>query len=422
MEDPDDADDVDWEGDGSDEDIGDAEGEVCEEQAINIAIRVGPESANGKKSKNAAKVNPVKRVIFTEEDYDICTQRCHDCMDETLTLGLVHAHAAANELVRANLLEIVPDTLAPLEQYKRRFDQWIAHIRWMKDTFRVVSTKDMTVEEGRDGSFSSDLVHFVLKNSAGSSHQLTQLFAALMLNLGYRVRLVSTVDLVSCSPQEHPDLYKARWTAAQGENCTIPFKDRKYAKLGEKHSWLEVLYEPVSATARCTKPPVRVDLDAVVDLTDDTDLPAPVPTNITTATNATNTTTTTTTTTTTNGNTNITTTLTTTTTTTFLPLLLGVTLHTIAIQCTIVRIKLNTVIERANVNTRHLSALAHHTGVFVHRIPRVVMHDYSVWRCTDGTSVISGARQARAGHYLAQFALKQNTLGAQLGHMRGPRG
>jgi len=282
MEDPDDADDVDWEEDGSEDELDGTEGERQEEKAISIAIRVGPEPANGKKIKKATKANPVKRVTFTEEDYDVCTQRCQDSVDEILTLGLNLAHAVGSELLGAGLLELVPDTLAPLEQYKRRFDQWIAHIRWMKDTFRLVSMKDMTVEEGRDGSFASDLVHFVLKNRAGSSHQLTQLFAAIMLSLGYKVRLVSTVDLVSCSPQEHPDLYKARWTAAQGDNCTIPFKDRKYAKLGEKHSWLEVLYEPVSVPARTGKT-VAVDLEAVVDLTDETDLsPRHISTNTTT--------------------------------------------------------------------------------------------------------------------------------------------
>ena len=130
----------------------------------------------------------------------------------------------------------------------------------------------MTVEEGRDGSDAADLINFVLKNKAGSRHQLNQVFVAAMMTMHYQVRLVTTVDPVSWSPQEHADVYRTRWEAAQGTNSTAKFKDRKYSKPGEKFSWVEVFYDPSASTNNVEKnrrSSVVTVLDDAVDLTED---------------------------------------------------------------------------------------------------------------------------------------------------------
>eukprot|EP01032_Pedospumella_encystans_P024356 gene24356-27551_t len=176
------------------------------------------------------------------------------------------------EALLSEVAKLLPVALTEAERPKPPYSHWIEVIRWIRDTFRSISVKDMTVEEGRDGSDAADLINFVLKNKAGSRHQLNQVFVAAMLTMHYQVRLVTTVDPVSWSPQEHADVYRTRWEAVQGATSTAKFKDRKYSKPGEKFSWVEVFYDPSASTNNAEKGrrtfAVTV-LDDAVDLTED---------------------------------------------------------------------------------------------------------------------------------------------------------
>jgi len=293
MEDEDDLDDVNWEDESGDEEE-EVDGEGAEvklnDESISISITVGPEQ----KAKRGPKKEVNKKVVFTEDDHDDCFQRCEFDMEKRISFELSVARACCDGDLQSEVAKLLPVALTEAERPDPPYKHWIDVIRWIRGTFRVISVKDMTVEEGRDGSHAADLINFVLKNKAGSQHQLNQLFVAAMIVMHYKVRLVTTVDPVSWSPQEHADMYRTRWEAVQGANSTAKFKDRKYVKPGEKFSWVEVFYDPSSSTnsaENSTTASAVIDLEEAVDLTDDIVITESSPNQRTTATNTSTTTT-----------------------------------------------------------------------------------------------------------------------------------
>ena len=271
MEDEDDLDDVNWEDESGDEEeeVGGEGAEVkLNNEPISISIATGP----AQKTKRGPKKDVNKKVVFTEDDHEDCFQRCEYDMEKWISFDSSMARACCDKALQSEVTKLLPVALTEAARPEPPYSHWIEVIRWIRDNFRSISVKDMTVEEGRDGSDAADLINFVLKNKAGSRHQLNQVFVAAMLTMHYQVRLVTTVDPVSWSPQEHADVYRTRWEAVQGANSTAKFKDRKYSKPGEKFSWVEVFYDPSASTNNVEKgrrsSAVTV-LDDAVDLTED---------------------------------------------------------------------------------------------------------------------------------------------------------
>ena len=270
MEDEDDLDDVNWEDESGneDEEVGDEGAEVkLNNEPISISIETGP----AQKTKRGPKKDVNKKVVFTEDDHDDCFQRCEYDMEKWISFDSSMAGACCDKALLSEVAKLLPIALTEAARPEPPYSHWIEVIRWIRDNFRSISVKDMTVEEGRDGSDAADLINFVLKNKAGSRHQLNQVFVAAMMTMHYQVRLVTTVDPVSWSPQEHPDVYRTRWEAVQGTNSTAKFKDRKYSKPGEKFSWVEVFYDPSASTNNVEinrRSSAVTVLDDAVDLTE----------------------------------------------------------------------------------------------------------------------------------------------------------
>jgi hypothetical protein len=110
---------------------------------------------------------------------------------------------------------------------------------WLTETFEKLPSKDLTEEEGRDGSPPEDLIAFVLSNKVACNLQYVQLLHGLLNSFHIRSRIVCSVDPpLSLSPQEYDDL---------GDEETINYKKLKLKK-GSKnipplYGWIELFVQ-----------------------------------------------------------------------------------------------------------------------------------------------------------------------------------
>jgi hypothetical protein len=104
-------------------------------------------------------------------------------------------------------LSILPEDLlnsSPTIAFLTKFQQWF------QSFFEVIPNKDMTTEEGRDGSLSHDLIH-VMTKSAGSSHQLCQVALAFLTTMTLTARYAVTIDLKSSQHNPRGDIIPYAW-------------------------------------------------------------------------------------------------------------------------------------------------------------------------------------------------------------------
>lgn len=103
-------------------------------------------------------------------------------------------------------------------------------IAWFNMNFNVIPNCSVTAEEGRDGSSADGLLEaFALR--AGSVHQLTQIFVALLRVCGFQTRYVCTVDPVGTHPR---NLVRADDDSGEQEGVRVRPPDQPWA-------WAEAL-------------------------------------------------------------------------------------------------------------------------------------------------------------------------------------
>jgi hypothetical protein len=135
-----------------------------------------------------------KRTVMSKHE----TDRKQELIKSTLQhqfqrLYLVSSWSFADETVAA-VSSLVPadfQQIAHLPSKTEIIDNLVA---WFRLSFKIVDNKHVSFSEGRDGCAWADGLDRVLSKGAGTSHQLLQIFVALMSGLGVPVRYVCTVD------------------------------------------------------------------------------------------------------------------------------------------------------------------------------------------------------------------------------------
>lgn len=232
---------VNWEDeDAHSEDDSEVGGEAAVEELINITIHTGKGKATLTTTGKSDKKPTFKRVNFSDEDYQQCLL-CHQTdLEAQISASRTAAFATSSSRLQSVLLAELPADIAATLQYPAGLTQLIELVKWVNRTHRLIPHDSLTVEEGRDGSNEWDLEHCVLKHKAGSSNQICQVLAALLIAVGYTIRTVRTIDPVSFAPQDHAEVYEKSWRAANPEAPSSSFKPRKTVSAPIVHTWLEV--------------------------------------------------------------------------------------------------------------------------------------------------------------------------------------
>lgn len=258
---------VDWEGD--DSDCKSTPQSEANQIVCTIKIHNQPEQKPKQKRK--------RMIKYLDEDFDsalICHQQSlADAVSECVVIATAaFAPGTAQAMLSLFTMEHVNLNRHKISERDKDIREVIARIgRWIKAEFRTLPLNDVSAEEGRDGCSEGDLHSFVLRNKAGTSHQINQLYCALLHGLGYSVRYVRTVDGGSVHPSENPAIYKERWVAMNPESIE-QFKLRKVPPTPAVLSWLEVSMHCQQSYGGKDAPGSSSSSD-VIDLTDEADEP-----------------------------------------------------------------------------------------------------------------------------------------------------
>jgi hypothetical protein len=266
-----DEEDVNWE-DGE-EDGGSESDEVDVQknvETVACTINLNP-AVKGKPGSKA------KRVRFTETDYDDALSFHQQALSDAVSSGVSSAGACYSPQV----IHTISELLTPEWAQEHRFmlgmlsadvRNILANVgRWLKSEFRTLALGDVSVDEGRDGSSVDDVLSCVLRNRAGTCHQLNQLYCAVLCGLGGNVRYVRTIDGGSVHPADYPQIHKERWVECN-PGSPVPSKARKTPPTPTVLSWVEVC---VQGTRPSAAYPVKLTNEKsnadVIDLTADDD-------------------------------------------------------------------------------------------------------------------------------------------------------
>ncbi len=192
---------------------------------------------------------------FEKEDHEIAISRHkQDIMQRIDFTGSI-----VNEAIRQDVIFLIysvflassnTGTSSTVTAQRPRINFYDVVI-WFSTLFTCIPNDDITEEEGRDGGSCENLVEHIIPNMAGSRAQLVQVFIALSISLGFRVRFVVTVDPASSFlPADHEDLRQAVLTRSeQNKPSGSSRKARKKVAAAVASSvvplsWVEVLLPP----------------------------------------------------------------------------------------------------------------------------------------------------------------------------------
>lgn len=141
----------------------------------------------------------------TSEERKIQQEDKKEELRNLLHRSLILASNCYKEDIKVICLSILPNELMNIAASTIEFLQIFG--TWFRNNFEVIDFKDMTVEEGRDGSTSSDLINCI-RNCAGSVHQLCQIAIAMLTTLNITTRYAVTLDL---SSRTSSDIVPCAW-------------------------------------------------------------------------------------------------------------------------------------------------------------------------------------------------------------------
>lgn len=166
----------------------------------------GTDSATDAPPKKKSRLKPIK---FQETSFTEALNRCEDSLSRRIEYLLqVLSWTCDRDLVDA-AKQMLRDTplMTSLASPNGRTMTNILHLRnALRNQARILPSRSMTEEEGRDGSTTEELLHQVLHHRRGSLVQWQQIFYALLRDVGIRVRWVTAIQALSLHPQDHLDL------------------------------------------------------------------------------------------------------------------------------------------------------------------------------------------------------------------------
>lgn len=135
----------------------------------------------------SAKKIPKTRKKISEESYQTSFRKCCQQVSRQLERACAVLRWSREETLQGISMSLLSSDLLDLSVGREELCRRL--FAWMRSTFQIVSSRDVTDEEGRDGSNSEELETQVICRKAGSSVQVTQIFLALLSALGIRHRL-----------------------------------------------------------------------------------------------------------------------------------------------------------------------------------------------------------------------------------------
>eukprot|EP00981_Chlorochromonas_danica_P008789 scaffold2312_cov165-Ochromonas_danica.AAC.29 len=182
--DGDEDDDIDWEAE-------EGEREVLSSDLQDV-IQVTLSSSTNTNTTNAppasTKKIPKPRKKISEESYRTSFSKCCQQLCRQLERVCAVLRWSREESIQAISMSLLSSDLLDLSVSREELCGRL--FAWMRSTFQIISSRDVTDEEGRDGSSSEELEARVLCRKAGSSVQVTQIFLAVLSALDVRHRLV----------------------------------------------------------------------------------------------------------------------------------------------------------------------------------------------------------------------------------------
>lgn len=189
----------------------------------------------------------IKSVKFSEEDYEVCLQRSQKDLSLRISYIMnVMRWSEADELIP--VVQGIPDALlhqALTDTAQGHSMTNVLHLRnAVRQQFKVIPNKDLTEDEGRDGSTTEELIHQVIKHKHGSAIQLQQILYALLRSYRIRCRWITALQSTSLHPQDHSDLlYKNADSPEQANALFAKGKGQEHAERARVWClgvWIEV--------------------------------------------------------------------------------------------------------------------------------------------------------------------------------------
>eukprot|EP01033_Poteriospumella_lacustris_P003931 gene3930-2793_t len=166
----------------------------------------GTDAATDGPPKKKTRIKPIK---FQETSFSEALNRCEDSLSQRIEYLLqVLSWTCDGDLVDTakRMLHDTP-LMTSLAAPNGRTMTNILHLRnALRNQARILPSRSMTEEEGRDGSTTEELRDQVLHHRRGSLVQWQQIFYALLRDVGVRVRWITAIQALSLHPQDHLDL------------------------------------------------------------------------------------------------------------------------------------------------------------------------------------------------------------------------
>lgn len=166
----------------------------------------GTDAATDAPPKKKTRIKPIK---FQETSFTEALNRCEDSLSRRIEYLLQVLSWTCDRDLVDTAKRMLNDTplMTSLAAPNGRTMTNILHLRnAVRNQARILPSRSMTEEEGRDGSTTEELRDQVLHHRRGSVVQWQQIFYALLRDVGIRVRWVTAIQALSLHPQDHLDL------------------------------------------------------------------------------------------------------------------------------------------------------------------------------------------------------------------------
>jgi hypothetical protein len=221
------------------------EGEDLQEtDSAQPPLQITISDPNSKASKSSEQPKKKKKVFiskYSERDYTKALNRRKDNFSSLISKINKIAEWSTDPEFLCILQSMLPTEM--IHELSKKITFTLSDMsllnNWLTETFEKLSSKDLTEEEGRDGSPPEDLIAFVLTNKVACNLQYVQLMHGLLNSFHIRSRIVCSVDPpLSLSPQEYDDL---------GYEETVNYKKLKLKKVSKNvpplYGWIELFVQ-----------------------------------------------------------------------------------------------------------------------------------------------------------------------------------
>lgn len=181
---------------------------VLDPQSLVSSKRENPDkpSEEEQPQKKKPRLRPVK---FKEEDYEESLARRKQHAEKHIEYAKqVLQWTEGDELftrAKSTLVDLPLQT--SLSSVNGRTVSNILHLRnSVRNRVKIIASRDMTEDEGRDGSTTEELLNQVLQHLRGGTIQWLQVFYALLKGFQIRCRWMTAFQTLSLHPQDYADL------------------------------------------------------------------------------------------------------------------------------------------------------------------------------------------------------------------------